>query len=134
MERTTNVTHIPICRPVSHPASRPAPRPANDADRGPLRLRTPKDVLDDHDARRKAGLSTACRDHTRPHRFECVSVTLPGDPFPRRATVMCAPENRNTALIRYHHADGPSDACPMAAWVHITQLTYPNRNADCGGV
>lgn len=119
-----NVIHIPIHKRA----------PANDDRTGPLNFGIPQDILDDASARTRAGLSTACRDHTRPHSFECVSVTQPGDPFPRRATVMCAPANRNTVLIRYHHADGPAHACPMAAWVHITQITYPNRDQHCGGV
>lgn len=118
----SNIRHIPI-----DPAP---PRPANDQAAGPLKFHVPQDVLDDADKRRAAGWNTACIDHARPTLFEPVMVTRKGDPFPRRATVLCAPPNGTKALIKYRYQDGKPNS-PMVAWVSLTQLTFPNRNENC---
>ncbi len=107
--------------------------PANDTQPGPLRFTIPDDVLACAAKRTRAGLVRTHTDHARPDRFETVSVMIAGDTFPRRATVMCAPPGHPECLIRYQYQDG-APGCPMAAWVHLTQITYPNRNAQCGVV
>lgn len=117
----SNVTHLPTHRPNL----------ANDAKPGPLRFGIPSDVLDSADARRRAGLATPIRDRARPTPFETATVMLPGDPYPRRATVMCAPPDRAHALIKFHHP-GLNPQAPMTAWVDLTQITYPNRDQHCG--
>lgn len=117
----SNVTHIPITRQP----------PANDTRPGAIRFGIPKDVLDDANARERAGLNTICRDLTRPERFETVTAMIPGEPYPRQATVMCAPIDRQNVLVRFHD-HGPDRQAPLSVWVHLTQLTYPNRNARAG--
>jgi len=127
----TNITHIPIRTKPDSP--RPV-CPANDAATGPIRLRIPKDVLDDHAKRHAAGLST--RAIALPEPGETLNILI-GPNCGQRAdllgtikTATCVlaldPER---ILVRFKYVE--ADPGTKAAWVTFSQLTFPDRNADC---
>lgn len=132
----TNIKHIPIgSRPVIAPVPAvKATRPANDIHGGPIKLHIPKDVLDDHAKRHAAGLATECI--ALPAANEAINVVI-GPNCGQRADLLgtIKPARCITAidarriLVKFTYGEG--DPGTSAAWVTLSQLTFPNRNADC---
>lgn len=109
-------------------------RPANDTTPAPLRFRTPKDILDSARARARAGLATGTI--ALPSPGEAVNVLIGdncGYPASLHGTIKIATcviaLDANRILVKFRY--GEADPGTGAAWVTLSQITFPNRNADC---
>ncbi len=119
-----NVTRIPIVKR----------QPANDPHPGALRFLIPDDCAKTIDARTRAGLIP---DHTRlPDPREAINVVIAANcgQHPaligtiKAATCVVAID---AARILVNFRYGESDPGTKSAWVELTQITFPKRNADC---
>lgn len=135
----TNIKHIPIGnKPVTPPHPYLAgTKPANDGIPGPIKLHIPKDVLDDAGKRHAAGLASECI--ALPEPGESLNVLigpncgqradLVGTIKPARCTLAL---DAKRILVKFTY--GEADDGTSAAWVTLSQLTFPKRNAECGVV
>lgn len=127
-----NVTQIPIIRRV------PANDAANDIHVGPIIWRTPDDIIKDADARASAGLAP---DHhcALPEPGEAINVLIAGNcgyAPAMHGTIKAAhcklALDANRILVDFAYVEG--DPGTKSAWVTLSQITFPKRNAECGVV
>ncbi|PKR57471.1 hypothetical protein [Thalassospira lohafexi] len=122
----SNVTHIPIYTRT----------PANDPKVGPLYFLPPDDAISSPTARRNAGLAPRHTDCALPHANERVNVLIAGNCGYRanlhgtiKAAICTLALDAKRILVTFRY--GENEPGTGAAWVEQTQLTFPDRNAEC---